>query len=186
MCNVFPGGQRIEEIVTSELQKRSIFNLLNKAIKRLYEQDRELLTNKVSERCVCARLAHHMECIKQENAYTFLEKYYVDVEYDRMEDSNPKHIVNNTRKNVCDLLIHSRGHEEKDNMLALEMKVRDNYSNKRTDIERLKALVAPPNEENKGTVCNTLMGVLLCLKSDKYQFNLYVDGDEAKGDEISI
>ena len=162
--------------------KKLVLDLLNKAIKQVYETDRDVITNKVSERCVCARLAFHLEDIMRAPEYreSFLG-YFVDVEYDRMADANPKHIVGEKR-HVCDLLIHSRGKiTGQDNLLALEMKVHDNYSNVDCDKCRLKHIVQHSNETNKGYVRDTLIGVFLRLQENQYKYMIF-DGDINNGE----
>ena len=43
--------------------KKLILDLLEKAIIQVYATDKDVITNMVSERCVCARLAFHLETI---------------------------------------------------------------------------------------------------------------------------
>lgn len=164
--------------------KNLVLNLLDKAIRQVYATDKDVITNKVSERCVCARLAFHLEnIIRVCDNQDLFKAYYVDVEYDRMVDANPKHIVGG-KKHVCDLLIHSRGHiTEQDNLLALEMKVHDNYSNVDCDKCRLKHIVQHSNETNMGYVRDTLIGVFLRLQEKQYKFMVF-DGDINNGEPL--
>ena len=67
-----------------EITKGLIEQILIQSLKRLYEIDEPNIKYEVSERNVCARLAHHMENVmreydQQNNSYYF-ENYYVDVE----------------------------------------------------------------------------------------------------------
>ena len=160
----------MEKIDIAELKKQ-IKDSLIIAIKQVYSNDKDLLINKVSERCVCARLAYYLELqIRQMNIF---EGYYVDVEYDRMEDGYAKRIGLGKKKHICDLLIHSRGKRKPDNLLALEMKVHDNYTNAPEDRKRLFDLVQHRNETNIGTVCDTIYGVFLRLRCDKYIYQTF-------------
>lgn len=160
--------------------KETIMECLIHSIRQVYKNDSHLLYNKVSERCVCARLAYYLEqIIHQTNAF---EGYYVDVEYDRMEDGFGKRIGLGKKKHICDLLIHSRGLKKPDNLLALEMKVHDNYTKAPEDRERLYDLVQHSNKKNKGTVCETVYGVFLRLRNDKFiyqTFDVEIDGGKA-------
>lgn len=174
--------------MNKEKLKKHISDILIKSIKQVYKNDIDLLTNKVSERCVCARLAYYLEQqIRQTNIF---DGYYVDVEYDRMEKGNPKRIGLGQKKHICDLLIHSRGKKNPDNLLAIEMKVHDNYTNAPDDKNRLYNLVQHRNETNQNTVCETLYGVFLRLRSNKYSyqtFNIEINGGNASETiEVSI
>lgn len=169
--------------------KELILNMLDKAVLQVYATDKDVITNKVSERCVCARLAYHLECLLRAPKYEdFFEGYYVDVEYDRMANANPKHIVGEKR-HVCDLLIHSRGHKpEHDNLLALEMKIHDHNSNIECDMCRLKHIVQHSNGTNNEFVRDTLIGVLLRIQVQQYKKRIF-DGDINNGepsDEIIV
>lgn len=159
--------------------KQLVQEILNEAILIVYKEDRDVLTNKVIERCVCARLAHHLENLMRKRGDVFMG-YYADVEYDRMANADPKHIVGE-KKHVCDLLIHSRGHKEPDNLLALEMKVHDHNSNVECDICRLKHIVQHGNEHTTGYVRDTLIGVFLRMQEQQYKRRIF-DGDVNDGE----
>lgn len=160
-------------MTTDNELKEVIIQILKKAIERLYLCDRHIIRSKVSERCVCARLAYHLECLLKKRDYCkFFCGYYVDVEYDRM-GSDPKLIGDSTKRHVCDLLIHSRGCKERDNLLALEMKVHNNYSNIKSDYLRLSNIVQHRNEGNKDFVCETLLGVFLRIQEKQYSITTF-------------
>lgn len=77
------------------MKKELILEILIQSLQRLYEIDETNIKYEVSERNICARLAHHMENImreydQQHNSYYF-QKYYVDVEYNRMGFGDLKH-----------------------------------------------------------------------------------------------
>jgi hypothetical protein len=88
--------------------KRTILDYLEQVILFVYKQDLDVLTNKVSERCVCARLAYYLEKILER---TFWDNYYVDVEYDRMEKASLKQI-HGDKQHICVLLIYNRGNNK--------------------------------------------------------------------------
>lgn len=166
--------------------KKLVIDTLNEAIHLVYKVDRDVLMNKVIERCVCARLALHLESLMRQKGDVFLG-YYADVEYDRMANADPKHIVGE-KKHVCDLLIHSRGHKEPDNLLALEIKVHNHNSNVECDICRLKHIVQHSNEHTTGYVRDTLIGVFLRMQEQQYKYRIF-DGDVNDGEpseEITI
>lgn len=151
--------------------KKLIEMMLLMSIRNLYEYDLDLLSNKVSERCVCSRLAFYLE--KQIRKCCLFNNYYVDVEYDRMWDGQPKHIGLYSKKHICDLLIHSRGKRNPDNLLALELKIHNNYSKVNDDKRRLRDLVQHRDERNNDTVCETLYGVFLRLKCEMFVYQIF-------------
>lgn len=151
--------------------KELLTNSLIESIQKVYLNDRDLLDNKVSERCVCARLAFYLELSIRHNK--IFDGYYVDVEYDRMQDRLAKRIGLGRKKHICDLLIHSRGQQIPDNLLAVEMKVHNNYTKAPDDRVRLKDLVQHRNKKNKDSVCETIYGVFLRLRCDKYCYQTF-------------
>lgn len=70
------------------MNKELVEQILVQSLQRLYEIDETNIKYEVSERNICARLAHHMENIMREydrqNNSHYCQKYYVDVEYNRM------------------------------------------------------------------------------------------------------
>lgn len=173
--------------------KEVIIQLLNEAIKMLYHYDYHIIYSRVSERCVCARLAFHLESLMRQKYRTLFEGYYVDVEYDRMGKpkkqngcsnryADPKRIGTLEKRHVCDLLIHRRGfyNGSRDNLLALEMKVHQNYSNVESDYQRLHNLVQHTSENNNGLVCETMLGVFLRIQEKQYSLTLF-DIDKNNG-----
>ena len=65
-----------------------IDDILIPSLKRLYQEDYDNIRLGVSERNICARLAHHMENIMREyddsHSTMYFHNYYADVEYNRM------------------------------------------------------------------------------------------------------
>lgn len=66
-----------------------VSHILIPALQRLYEKDYFNIRIGVSERNICARLAHHMEIIMHEN--NDYREYFADVEYNRKNDGTIKH-----------------------------------------------------------------------------------------------
>ena len=111
-----------------------INDILIPSLKKLYQVDYDNIRFEVSERNICARLAHHMENIIREydrsNNTNYFLKYFADVEYNRMGNGDLKHYENSEHRPkymVSDLLIQSRGYER--NLLAVEMKRKGNNKN---------------------------------------------------------
>ena len=126
-----------------------LHRILIPSICKLYKEDFSNIRFGVSERNICARLAHHMENIMREYdscaESPLFTDYYADVEYNRMGNGDMKFYENSQKRPkymVSDLLIQSRGNKE--NRLAVELKKKG--STKKAiakDRERLTSLVTP-------------------------------------------
>lgn len=142
---------------------------------------------RVSERNICARLAHHMENIMREydrnNRCNLFERYYTDVEYNRMGNGELKHYENSEhlpQYMVSDLLIQSRGQHP--NLLAAEMKRKDNYGNRQEDRNRLAALVSPvPVHNTLPCVYGTMVGVFIIYSEKRILLEFYENVDRHGG-----
>jgi len=92
--------------------------------------DRYLLENNLSERCIAARLAIHLQRI--------FPDYQVDVEYNRA-GATPKRLdVPRRALVVPDIVVHRRG-PAGPNLLALELKKTTNRRGADSDRERIRA-----------------------------------------------
>jgi len=126
------------------MNDKKIFDLANS---KFLLKELSLIESDVSERCICASLKGYLE--KEIEKYLKYKKYHVDVEYNR-NAGHVKTIINSDFKVIqvtCDLIIHSRGEDEKnDNLIALEMKKSyQSEENKNADRERLIALTRSEN-----------------------------------------
>lgn len=160
--------------------------ILIPAITRLYQIDYDNIQFGVSERNICARLAHHMENIMreydQQNNYSPFIGYYADVEYNRMGNGDLKHYENSKhlpQYMVSDLLIQSRGYER--NLLAVEMKREGNYKNVNEDKERLKSLVSSANDDTDiRCVHDTHLGAFIVYSHSEVIIEFY-ENENGKG-----
>ena len=166
------------------MKKELILEILIQSLQRLYEIDETNIKYEVSERNVCARLAHHMENVmreydQQNNSYYF-QNYYVDVEYNRMGFGDLKHFEayrHESKYMVSDLLIHSRGYEG--NLLAIEMKKPCNRKTVEEDKKRLKSLVTPPSDESPlDCVDGTVLGAFIVYSIKGFDVELFYYSDE--------
>lgn len=153
-----------------------IYDILIPSLHRLYEMDYDNIRIGVSERNICARLAHHMEIIMHSCSHSELfEGYYADVEYNRMGNGDLKRYENSEhlpQYMVSDLLIQSRG--EPRNLLAVEMKRKSNYVNRDDDRERLEALVSPvPVHNTLQCVYGTVVGAFIIYSPQKVIVEFY-------------
>lgn len=149
------------------------------SLRKLYQVDYDNIWFGVSERNICARLAHHMENIMREydkshSSYVF-ENYYVDVEYNRMGHGDLKYYEDSKHQlkySVCDLLIQARGCGP--NLLAVELKKKGNSQNAQRDRERLESLVSSPTSETSSQcVHDTLLGAFITYSPDEVILELF-------------
>ena len=150
------------------------------SICKLYKEDFSNIRFDVSERNICARLAHHMENIMREydvkNGTSFFTSYYADVEYNRMGNGDMKYYEDSLKRPkymVSDLLIQSRGYEG--NLLAVELKKKG--STKKAiakDRERLTSLVTPGSlSQLTGCVHDTLLGAFIIYSKDGVDMDIF-------------
>jgi hypothetical protein len=123
-----------------------LINLFEDANERMIIQDKYLFISKVSERTLCGALMLHLHELIKETKY---KDYHVDVEYNRNKGSKLQTFKKTIRKldnsiiNInCDLIVHSRGNDiRQDNLIAIEMKKSSrSKKEKDSDRERLIAL----------------------------------------------
>lgn len=153
--------------------------ILISSLKQLYHEDYDIIRFGVSERNICARLAHHMENIMREydssHSTKYFRNYYADVEYNRMGNGDLKQYENSEHRPkymVSDLLIQSRGYER--NYLAVEMKRKGNYRNANDDREHLASMVSPaPHGMHDRCVHDTLVGAFIVYGTDGVKIELF-------------
>ena len=132
-----------------EMRNIILNEILVPSLVELYAVDYDNIRNGVSERNICARLAHHMENLMRRydqinNEMRFWE-YYADVEYNRMGNGDLKHYESSEHRPVymvSDLLIQKRVGGR--NLLAVEMKRKGNHRHVAKDKERIMSLVSSP------------------------------------------
>jgi hypothetical protein len=157
-----------------------LHSILIPSICKLYKEDFSNIRFDVSERNICARLAHHMENIMREydakNGTSFFTSYYADVEYNRMGNGDMKYYEDSLKRPkymVSDLLIQSRGNEG--NLLAVELKKKG--STKKAiakDRERLTSLVTPGAlSQLTGCVHDTLLGAFIIYSKNGVEMDIF-------------
>lgn len=179
--------------MNEEMRDIIVYEILIPSLKLLYAMDYDNIRFGVSERNICARLAHHMENLMRRydevNGDGVFNDYFADVEYNRMGNGDLKHYENNEHRPVymvSDLLIQTRGYGR--NYLAAEMKRKRNRRNVDEDKERLMSLVSsPPNyEQAQKCVYDTLVGAFIVFSPKDVLIELFEnnDGKGAKTAEI--
>ena len=157
--------------------KRVLRVLIRKSVEELYRKDLNLICQDQSERSICARLAF----ILQEALYiNEIKDYYSDVEIKRLDKDHQENrrstkATNKNRKKTepkiyCDILIHSRRDIAiVDNLVAIEMKVYNNF-NIQSDLKRLTELTMPwPKPPIKDVICDTLLGMIIQIQKTQYK-----------------
>ena len=157
-----------------------LHDILIPSICILYKEDFSNIRFDVSERNICARLAHHMENIMREydakNRTSFFTSYYADVEYNRMGNGDMKYYEDSLKRPkymVSDLLIQSRGYEG--NLLAVELKKKGSTKKAiKKDRERLESLVTPGSlSQLTGCVHDTLLGAFIIYSKDGVDMEIF-------------
>lgn len=164
--------------------------ILIPSLKRLYQEDYNNIKFGVSERNICARLAHHMENIMREyddqHYPSQFQGYYADVEYNRMSNGDYKFYEDSQKRPrymVSDLLIHCRGCKR--NLLAVEMKRKGNKVGVDQDKERLSSLVTPSTHDQlSDCVHDTLLGAFIEYSTKGVNMELFEFSSET--DSVSI
>ncbi|MBO4224746.1 hypothetical protein [Bradyrhizobium neotropicale] len=138
-------------------------DIFHEALDEFLAREFALVRKDAHEQSLCGRLAIYMDHAKDRHG---LEDYYVDVEYNRRGEGRKQilHPVTGKHINVvCDILLHSRGDLEDDNLIAIEMKKDDAEDEKKQgDRDRLKALTLPiPQRGNPDYVCGYQIGYYL-------------------------
>ena len=157
-----------------------LHDILIPSICKLYKENFSNIRFGVSERNICARLAHHMENIMRDydakHRTSLFTNYYADVEYNRMGNGDMKFYEDSQKRPrymVSDLLIQSRGYEG--NLLAVELKKKGATKEARdNDIKRLKSLVTPGSlSQLTGCVHDTLLGVFIIYSKDGVDMEIF-------------
>ncbi|MBE4489927.1 hypothetical protein BCT31_21840 [Vibrio lentus] len=121
-------------------QLRDIFS---ESLDAFFESQVENIQAGIAERNLCARLAMILEPKAHEAGFT---DYVADAEYNRNR-GRVKTILDQNAVVVrinCDLLLHSRGRCENDNLIAVEMKKSERPAKEEIeDCERLRILTKP-------------------------------------------
>lgn len=103
--------------MNEEMRDIIVHEILIPSLKKLYAMDCDNIRFGVSERNICAWLAHHMENLMRRydevNGDGVFHDYFADVEYNRMGNGDLKHYENSEHRPVymvSDMLIQTRGY----------------------------------------------------------------------------
>jgi hypothetical protein len=141
----------------------AVEDIFREAVEEFLAREFALVRKDAHEQSLCGRLAIYMDRAKDRHGR---KQYYVDVEYNRRGEGRKQiiHPVTGLHIDiVCDVLLHSRGDLEDDNLIAVEMK--KDYAapeRKQSDRERLQALTLPmPEGGSLDYVCGYRIGYYL-------------------------
>lgn len=166
--------------------------LFREALTLFFRLEHTNIASGVSERNLCSRLAMTMDIFK--GKYGFCD-YYADVEYNRKQGSRAKTIINNESRVIritSDLILHSRGEQNPDNLISIEMKIFGRRKDvAEQDRERLMAMTMPLDDilstggKDPEHVAGYLLGYFLELnhKCRSYKLEEYTDGQLASKHE---
>lgn len=123
------------------MDRNQLDEIVSLCLQELYDQEGQILTQDISERAICGRLAMLM-CPK-------FPMYSVDIEYNRKGPGlEPKDIEMpdetgelTTNRVFPDIIVHERGHNLR-NFLVVEVKKSTNAVRDEHDLAKLQALCA--------------------------------------------
>lgn len=177
-----------------QMQLQDLRHLFKAAFASFIEQNIDCITRGVSERNLCSRLAMVLEPMAHGRG---LVEYRADVEYNRGVGTDLKTIVNDKWETIpitCDLILHSRGKLERDNLIALEMKRASHDAvDKARDRVRLEALTgdqkttsSPMRSRYGESIYGYEVGYFVELKRRRFVVEEYVGGKPVDTWEIDF
>ncbi len=124
-----------------QIPQHALYELFDRALKAFMVKDAANIRDNAAERNLCARLGYQFESMFPDYK---LAGYFADPEYNRKQDGEIKTIINGEYEVIqvtCDLILHSRGEQEPDNLIAIEMAKPDKTAQQvLSDRHRLMAL----------------------------------------------
>lgn len=134
--------------------------LVETAICEFNRKDSKLIMGNLSERCICAKFANHLEKVLNKTLY---KDYDVDVEYNR--DSHDyqyaKKAIGDVKCATVDLIVHKRGTNE--NLICIEMKKSSKARFLVNDKKRLAIMT--------DNYFNYRIGFMIVAENDKLSIN---------------
>ena len=113
-----------------------IYEIVEEACKKFYENDRYLINHRVNERAIAFRFGIYLQELISKNK--FFDNYNLDNEYNR-NMNDPKRLRGCKNGVYPDLIIHQRG-SNKYNLLIIECKTKWN-SDVSGDIRKIRKFV---------------------------------------------
>lgn len=145
--------------------------IFQSAFDEFLKRERANILNDIAERNLCGRLMIYMERSKDNHG---LADYFTDTEYNRKHGDVTTIIDShhNVLNITCDLILHSRGTINPDNLIAIEMKKKHHrQADKDADRERLVALTMQDSVYPVDQIPEHVSG---------YQLGLFIELDVAE------
>lgn len=189
--SITPLGIRVIGVNREDLYKqikayREVNEKSSKLVYEIFKEANEMFLRKninsierdVAEECLCSSLS---KCIEEVMKKKNIIGYYADVNYNRNEYMY-KTIINDKCEIIrinCDLIVHSRGKNKiQDNLLALEMKKKNNSKEREENKQRLKIMTKNTYygevifEELPRHICRYALGIFYDIDKDKREIEM--------------
>jgi hypothetical protein len=145
-------------------QIKVLKGMVEKALKRLYAQDQEIIEFAVNERSVVFRFGLYFSELLQQSSFGI---YNLDCEYNR-NMGKPKRIKNYPDGVIPDVLLHRRNSNE-ENVLVLEFKGYWNKADRENDHKKIIEFTSQ-NEDNQYKYA---LGGVIELENGNYKVDYY-------------
>ncbi len=162
----------------SEKNSKLVYKIFKEANKKFLKENINSIERDVAEECLCSSLS---KCLDKVMETRKISGYYAEANYNRNEYMY-KTIVNNQYKVIrikCDLIVHSRGENTiQDNLLAIEMKKKNNPQDRTENRERLEIMTKNTYygevifEELPRHICRYSLGIFYDLDKDKREIEM--------------
>lgn len=169
----------------SEKNSKLVYEIFKEANEMFLIENISSIKLDVAEECLCSSLSKCLEKVMEEKG---IRGYYADANYNRNEYMY-KTIINDKYEVIrikCDLIVHSRGENKGlDNLLAIEMKKKNNPQDRNENKERLKIMTRNTYygevmyEELPRHICRYVLGIFYDIDKDKKEVKMefYRNGD---------
>ena len=153
-------------------KQREIRRVLESAIECFNNNEKYLIENDLSERCLCSKFAMYIE---RALVGTEFNDYMVDVEYNRGsfgKGFSPKILCE--RNIVVDLVVHKRGYDEEcgfDNLFCVEMKKKYRNVDLTSDKDRLQKMT----DNAYGFCYRSGFMILICADKLREEYKLEIE-----------
>lgn len=187
--------RKINKYMTQSNKNKVIaYRIFKKANDRFWTENSRNIEMNVSERSLCSSFA---QCLKEIMKEESIKGYYADTEYNR-NGCMVKTIINEEREIIeiiCDLIVHSRGENVlQDNLLAIEMKKRENHREIEEDKKRLIIMTKDTYfgeiifEELPRHICRYALGIYYNIDTQKREIELeyYEHGKKVREEKKTI
>jgi hypothetical protein len=166
-----------------------LMSLFEEAFNEFLEKERDNIIANISERNLCGRLMLYFDAARLRYGLT---DYFTDTEYNRNLGDIKRIMHSRTGSNIItyDIILHSRGQQRDDNLIAIEMKKKiHSRASKNADRARLVALTrtraaARRLSRRSNHVYGYQLGLFVELDTDGEAYLLEIYQEGAKINEL--